>query len=158
MVDFSNYASKKINEGTLAEYVFRDIEGEPSIWFAPATEANRPFFSHSLRERAARVERESRKASDDSDFSVKPEDIADQRQVDRVAFAKFCAKRWGTPPVDTGGNAVEFNEANALAFFEAIPEWIFDALRPWIANPRNFTPKAATVAQADRLGKSSPRG
>lgn len=153
MVDFSNYSSKKISEETLAEYVFRDIEGEPSIFFAPASEANKPFFSHSLRERAARVERESRK-NPDGDFAIRAEDIAEQRQVDRVAFAKFCAKRWGKPPVDMSGKPVEFSEANALAFFEAIPEWIFDALRPWIANPRNFTPRAATVAQADRLGKS----
>jgi len=154
MADFSNLKPLHISEETLAEYTFDDIPGEPSIWLAPATDANNHYQSERLRvsiERAEAAEKEPRNRKRKVSLTV--DDIEADRELDRELLARCCAKKWGTPPKDVTGKEPEFSEANCYDFFKAMPNYMFDPLRNFVANPFNFVNRTGiTEEQARDLG------
>jgi hypothetical protein len=157
--DFSHLAKLEVNETTLAEYVFMEIEGEPSIFFAPAIDENREFYNESVRLSVQRAEEEPKRKPPKRGMRrseiFATDDLEEARERDRQLISKFCAKRWGVPPVDKDGQTVEFSAENVYAFFKALPNYIFDPVRVWVPNPRNFvqTGELAPGAGSD-LGES----
>lgn len=156
MADFSNLKPLHISAETLAEYTFDDIPGEPSIWLAPATDANPHYQSERLRvsiERAEAAEKAPRNRK--RKVVLTNEDIEADRELDRELLARCCAKKWGTPPVDVHGKTPEFSEANCYDFFKALPNYMFDPLRNFAANPFNFVPRTGiSDDQARDLGNA----
>ncbi len=154
MADFSNLKPLHISEETLAEYTFDDIPGEPSIWLAPATDANPNYQSERLRvsiERAEAAEKLPRNRKRKVALTV--DDIEADRELDRELLARCCAKKWGTAPQDAKGATPEFSEANCYDFFKALPNYMFDPLRNFVANPFNFVTRTGiTEEQARDLG------
>ena len=154
MADFSNLKPLHISEETLAEYTFDDIPGEPSIWLAPATDANPHYQGERLRvsiERAEAAEKAPRNRKRKVALTV--DDIEADRELDRELLARCCAKKWGTPPKDVNGKEPEFSEANCYDFFKALPNYMFDPLRNFVANPFNFVDRTGiTESQARDLG------
>lgn len=154
MADFSNLKPLHISEETLAEYTFDDIPGEPSIWLAPATDANPHYQSERLRisiERAEKAEKEPRNRK--RKVVLTNDDIEADRELDRDLLARCCAKKWGTPPVDAHGQTPEFTAGNCYDFFKALPNYMFDPLRNFVANPFNFVDRTGiTDEQARALG------
>lgn len=153
MVDFSNLKPLHVTAETLAEYTFDDIPGEPSIWMAPATDANALFQSERLRVSIERAEAAEKAPRGKRKIVLTVEEIEADRELDRVLLSKCCAKKWGTPPQDVNGTEPEFNEANCYDFFKALPNFLFDPLRGFAANPYNFIDRQAlTDAQARKVG------
>lgn len=155
MVDFSNLKPLHISEETLAEYVFDDIPGEPSIWMAPATDANPLYQAERLRvsiERAEAAEKAPRVARKRK-VVLTTDDIEADRELDRDLLSRCCAKKWGTAPQDAKGATPEFSAANCYDFFKAMPNYMFDPLRNFVANPFNFVARpGVTEEQARDLG------
>lgn len=155
MADFSHLSALKVSDQTLAEYVFYEIEGKPSIWMAPATDDNEALKLERIRLLTQRVNEPGEKPVDEWTPEDHAKDFEAKRDHDRVLISKFCARRWGNTPVDVDGKAVAFGEQNCLDFLRAIPNYMFDPLRNWAANPRNFVPKAVSVEDGEKLGNAS---
>jgi hypothetical protein len=159
--DFSNLAAYAVNAETTAEYVFIDIEGEPSIICAPAVETNLPYYNESLRLTVEQSEADRKKLTKRGRRAVLTEidadDMEEARDKDRRVIAMFCARSWGTAPVDAQGNAVEFSAEICLAYLRALPFYIFDPMRRWVTNPRNFVQKGKLEPGAGAaLGEDLP--
>ncbi len=162
MADFSHLKKLHVTDETLAEYVFEDIDGEPSIWLAPATEGNAAFLNESLRLSAEETERVMKIAEATGNYDAPPETVDTReaaRDKDRRLIANFCAKKWGNPPLDVNGDAPEFTADNCYDFFCALPSDMFDPVRNFVVNVRRFRKAAGiTKAAADALGNGSPKG
>lgn len=144
MPDFSHLKALEQKGDASFPYKMEQIEGAPTIWFRPATDANKDFLNETLRranERAGRSRRGAR---------ITPDSLEASRAEDKEVIAKTCAVAWDVK--DAKGKAVEFNETNCLEFFQALPDWLFDEIRGWVTNPTNFlnVPKAGP----DRLGEA----
>lgn len=163
MADFSHLRKLEVDQNSEAEFVFEDIQGEPSIWFAPMTDANTKYLNERVRlstERAEAQMKETRAQRRKRILSA--EQLEEDRDLDRVIMASTCALRWGTPPKDAKGKDVEFSEENCLDFFRAIPSYMMDPCRGFVSNVYNFVDPGAlhpvTEAAGDALGNSSPTG
>lgn len=156
--DFSNIRKMDVNADTTAEYVWRAIEGEPGIVFAPMVDSNRAYLNETIRLTSERVE----KASSNPPVAARdqPKATADRmfedRNQDRWLLAYTCARGWGEkPPVMADGTVPEFSADAVYAFLKAVPDYLIDPLRSWAQNPFNFVPRKSVVTadQADKLGK-----
>lgn len=136
--DFSALA---VSEETTAEYVFAMIPGDPSIIFAPATDANKAFLDERLRlsiERAERTVRLPRGKAAKQTPADLARGIEEDRETDRVLLSRCCAKAWGTAPTDVDGKQPEFSEQECYDFLKALPDYMFDPVRNWASNVYNF--------------------
>lgn len=156
MTKFAHYKQKHdINGETLREFVFGDLEGEPSVWVAPATDVNPEFLNERVRIAIERAESAPGTPRGKRTPAITSDGIEADREADRVLLSRTCAKKWGTPPVDQDGQPVEFNEANCYEFFKELPIWIFDPLRGFASNIYNFAPSThVTEASAEAMGNS----
>lgn len=138
MPDFSHLAGLDPKGDKLVPYIMDQIEGAPTIWFLPGTDANRPYLNETLKRANARVKggRRTRRVTVDT--------IEASREEDRELLAKFCAKRWDVKDAD--GMAVEFTVENCIEFFKALPNWLFDEVRTFVTDPGNFI-------EADEMGE-----
>ncbi len=155
MVDFSHLKKLDVTGESIAEYVFDEIEGEPGIMFAPATDANKPFINERMRmsvEEAEKAAQEPRGKTKRRGLDAS--DLEDAREKDRHLIARFCARGWGdNPPRDANGVVPEFSADNCYEFFQQLPNWIFDPLRTWVVNPRNFIKREGTKVDQDQVDK-----
>jgi hypothetical protein len=143
-IDFSHLQKLDVNETSEAEYTFEDIPGEPSIWFKPMTDANTAFLNERVRlavERAEASDKETRTQRKKRMLSA--EQLAEDREQDRVLMARTCAIRWGTPPKDVKGKEPPFSEENCYAFLKALPTYMFDPCRGFVSNVYNFVDRNA---------------
>lgn len=162
MADFSNIASLVVNEETLREYTFDLIQGEPSIWLAPATDENKPYLEERLRlaleaaEQAPRLPRGKRPKITAAQMAA---DMEKDRETNRVLLARCCARKWGTTPVDATGNKPEFSEQNCYDFLKALPSHMFDPFQNWAGNIYNFVERPPiSSAAGEALGEELPKG
>jgi hypothetical protein len=154
-----DYSAFNPTEETLREYVFGDLPGSPSIWFAPAVDSNKDFINERMRLSIASSERIAKEPRGTKPGPLTPEQMAAQieadREVDRKLLSRACAKKWGTPPKDVNGEEPDFSADNCYAFFKAVPLWMFDPLRNFVANIHNFIDgKTISEVQAAALGNS----
>jgi len=158
MADFSNLKSLDVSDETLAEYTFDMIPGDPSIWLAPATDANKCYLDERLRLALEKAEKAPR-APRGKRMKLTPEqmakDMEDDRESARVLLARCCAKKWGTPPKDASGDEPEFSEQNCYDFLKAMPDYMFDPFNNWAQNIYNFVERPELdEAGADALGNA----
>lgn len=146
MVDFSHLKNLEQKGDKQFPYVLEQIEGAPTIWFHPATDANKDFLNESLRRVNARAGQNRRGRR------VTEEVVRASRDEDREVFAQVCAKRWTVK--DANGEDVEFTADNCLSFFRALPDWLFDDIRTWLTNPANFVDNP----NGNALGEALPLG
>ena len=133
MVDFSHLKKKDVTAASLAEYVFEDIDGEPSIICAPASDANAAFTNESIRMQIEETEQALSRPTKrgKARYVQTPAEREEEREKDRHLIARFCAVRWGTAPVDVNGAAPEFTPDNCYDFLKALPNWMLDPFRSW---------------------------
>lgn len=143
MVDFSHLNALQQRGDTEFPYKLEQIKGAPTIWFLPATDANKSFMNETLRRANARAGRNRRGQRVTQDV------IRESRTEDKEVFAKTCARRWNVQ--DASGVDVEFSEDNCREFFDALPDWLFDDIRTWLTNAANFVD--APVGD-DQLGEA----
>lgn len=127
------------------QYRFDQIDGAPSVWFLPGTDANKVFMNESLRRANARAPTRSRSRR------VTTDTVAAARQEDREVIAFTCAQSWDVR--DAQGKTVEFSPQNCLEFFEALPDWIFDECRAFVVDPGNFVDAVAGTG-GEELGEA----
>lgn len=157
MADFSNLKALDVTNDSTAEYFFPDIPGNPSIVLAPATDANKPFQNERLRMSLERAEKAAAEPRGKTSGPQTPEgmanDIEEEREQDRRLISGFCARAWGTAPLDVNGEAPEFSPENCYQFLKSMPDWMFDPLRNFTANVRNFVKRPAlSPGQGEALG------
>jgi hypothetical protein len=143
MTDFSHLRSLEQKGDAEIPYKLEQIEGAPTIWFAPGTDANKVFQNETLRRANTRA-RHNRRSK-----RVTAETVAASRQEDREVIATTCARRWDVK--DAKGKPVDFTPENCLEFFEALPDWLFDDIRAFVTEPGNFV--AADLVGGDNLGE-----
>ena len=141
MPDFSHLKKYAVTEETTAEFTFDRIEGDPSVILAPAHECNTAYH----RERLAQTLKLAEAMPTKGNLKQTPADIIkitdEGRETDRKLLAFYCARGWGTAPVDSKGKEVEFTPENCYEFFAAIPPEMFDPVRNFAANLFNFFPE-----------------
>lgn len=157
MVDFSHLKKLEITRETTREYIFADIEGEPSVVLAPANDANRDFLDARVRLSVERAEKAAAEPRGKVPVpKLTPEayvnQLEEERETDRMLLAHSCIRDWGTAPVDAKGKAVEFSAENAYEFLKQLPDYMLDPLRNFAANIYNFIPRPKP--DGEKLGNS----
>jgi hypothetical protein len=127
---FENLEKLQVNPEKTAAYTIYQIEGEPVLHLAPATEANKPYFN-ALLKRSRRNQR--RIASGSFTAGV----IAENRDNDRVLFPKFVIRGWDKMKT-ADGKPAKADEATYKAFVDALPDYIFDDMRNFATDSQNF--------------------
>jgi hypothetical protein len=131
VVDFSQLKVLEQSGTKTVPYKLEQIEGAPTIFFLPGTDANKPFMNESLRLANMRSKRSRR------GMKVTQETLRQSRDEDRDILSRLCAKDW-KDVVDASGEAVPFTSDNCREFFEQLPDWLFDDIRGWVTDPTNF--------------------
>lgn len=126
---FSHLSKYEVKADRRIEYVLDDIEGEPILILAPATSENKPYYNKVLRKTAKNPLKAIKK--------INAGTVRENRDQDRVLFAKYVVKGWKRI-VDGDGEEVEFSHQNCFEFLSALPDWIFDQVRNYAASPDNF--------------------
>lgn len=134
--DFSHLAKAEIDPSTAMPYRITDLDPAPTIWFKPATSANKPFWAATLKRMNARNQGGRRAAR------LTPASTEESRDEDRELYAKYCATKW-EGVLDRGGKEVAFSIDNVLAYLNALPDWIFDGVRGFVTEPGNYAGEAA---------------
>lgn len=148
MADFSQLSRLDIGVAETVDYTLYQIEGEPTLQLAPATEANKPYFNAVLRRSRKNVRALNA-------GSITTGMIASNREEDRLLYVAHIVKGWNDV-TDAKGKEVPFSADNARDFLNALPNWIFDDLRTFAGNPANFLDDGITEAAV--TGKSSGKG
>lgn len=148
MSDFSHLQKLDVGVAQTVDYTFYQIDGEPILVVAPATDANKPYFNAVLRRSRKNVRALSA-------GSVSPGMIASNREEDRSLFVLHIIKGWRDVR-DADGKEAEFTQDNVRNFLQALPDWIFDDLRTFAANPANFLDDG--ISEAEETGKASGSG
>lgn len=140
MVNFSNLRKLDVTSEAVARWTMVDVEGQPFLNVRPAGEVNKPFFSEMVR-------RTKQAAKAVNAGSIGSELLAQNRDADRMLYAKHVIVGWGNV-VDAEGKAVQFSEANCAEFLQQLPDWLFDRLRQFCTSIENFvdTPQIDTQA------------
>ena len=127
--DFSNLKKAEMDGENPRPYRITVLEDAPTLWFLPATNANKDFLNETLRRSNERAPGQGRRPTSEGS-------IEEAREEDRQVLASACVKRWDVR--DASGKEVECSAENVLEYFRALPDWIFDGIRGWAANPVNF--------------------
>lgn len=153
MPDFSNYSALQEDGSEAREFIFQDIEGQPSLLSRPATSANKKYNSARLKSLNKRTKGGRAKAR------ISLATVESARREDAEMLSKFCVVGWGTAPVESTGEPVTFSAKNCEEFLLAIPDWMFDEYRGWVSDPINFTGDEETDDDGDEPdlpGESQP--
>lgn len=113
----------------VVEFKLVNIEGEPVLKLAPATEANREYFRELLRLNKVNIRRANRVIDD----SIMRDNLA----KDRILYAQYIVVGW-VGVKDGDGNLVTFSKENVAAFLQALPDWVFNQIRSFASEPENF--------------------
>ncbi len=130
MSDFSHLHRLDVGVAETVDYQLYQIDGEPTLEIAPATEANKPYFNAVLRRQRKNVRALSA-------GSISPGMIASNRDEDRSLYVAHIIKGW-RDVMDVEGKEAPFTPDNVQGFLGALPNWIFDDLRTFAGNPANF--------------------
>lgn len=148
MSDFSHLQRLDVGVAETVDYQLYQIDGEPTLVIAPATEANKPYFNAILRR-----SRKNMRALNAGSISTGM--IDSNRHEDRSLYAAHIIKRWRDVR-DVEGIEAAFTPDNVRAFLDALPNWIFDDLRTFAGNPANFLDEG--ISEAEETGKVSGSG
>ena len=121
---------KKLEVKGTASFTIYQVEGEPKLILAPATEANKPYFNALLKR-----SRKNQRRLQGGSFTAAV--IAENRDDDRELYPKHVVKGW-EDVVNSEGEPAEFNQENVLAFLGALPNWLFDEVRTFATEASSF--------------------
>jgi hypothetical protein len=130
MTDFANLKAMEVRAERTAAFTLYQIEGEPVLHMAPATEANEPYFNELLK-RSKRNQRRINAGNFTSGM------IQENRDNDRELYPRFVVRGWNRV-VDAKGEVAEATEENVKAFLVALPDWLFDEARAFATDPHNY--------------------
>lgn len=151
MADYSNLKKYQVTAANMAEYIFSEIEGEPSIWVSSATDDNEDFKVDRIRRSLADAEESINKPRGKDALNPTPESVAEDMKksidIDKRMIADCCARAWGKPPVDAAGLVPEFSADEVYDFLTALPDFMFVPFRNYCGNVRNFIGKKADPTQ-----------
>lgn len=112
-----------------AKYTFEDLDGQPWIECAPATEVNPEFYNRYLKA-ASKGKGASAKAPT-------VDMIKAARGRDTGLYAKHVAKDWGGV-IDDQDNTLSFSREVCQEFLTLLPIEMFDEFRAWAMDITNF--------------------
>lgn len=128
MPDFSHLA--KLEEATeTARFEFPHIKGEPWLEVKQANDTNPAYYNGLLRYQ--------RRFSRRRGQAITVQDVAENREQDRLLFARHVVVKWGNVR-DRAGADVPLSEEACREFLQAIPNIDMDDLRDFAANPHAF--------------------
>lgn len=133
--DFSHLVALKVDGGKRADYVFRRLEGRPTLTVRHAgMDTNRGYIDALLK----------RAAPGRTTLAI----VNDDRDADLELFPIHVVLAWPVPPRNAQGEPVPFSEANCRGFLKALrdnaPD-IYDSFRAFAKNIDNFRPAAAEL-------------
>ena len=132
MSDFSHLAD--LEEATeTARYDFPHIKGEPWLDVKQANDNNRAYYNGLLRYQRRSSRRRGR--------TITVQDVAENREQDRLLYARHVVVKWGNVR-DRGGEEVALSEDACREFLQAIPNVDMDELRDFAATPHSFSKDA----------------
>jgi hypothetical protein len=147
MTDFGNLKSLEVKAEKTAPFTIYQIEGEPMLHLAPATEVNKPYFNALLK----RSRKNQRRINSGSFTSAV---IQENRDNDRELYPLYVVRGWERV-VDSSGNAAEFTPENVRDFLTALPDYLFDEVRNFATEPSNFV---SEMVNKEELSGNSPQG
>jgi len=133
-------------EGKTAEYGFPELEGEPTLIVAPATEANKPYYNALLRK-----SRRKQRAMGTGKWTVAL--VKENRNIDRTLYAKHVVKGWRDVVNDNGDN-VDFSPEACSEFLNALPWELFDPLRLFVSEADSFQDEEESPDEEELAGNS----
>lgn len=128
--DFSHLRQLEVRRERAFDYTIFQLEDEPVLECAPATEANSGYFNAVLRGSSKSMRRMRR-------GKIDAKTLRENRAQDRALFPKYVVKGWRNVN-DASGQPVEFSEEACAAYLVALPNWVFDDFRTWAGDPENF--------------------
>jgi hypothetical protein len=146
MTDFSNFSALRIKEDTTAEFVFDEIEGEPTLTCRPATQENEDFFNAVLAKNKTAKRKKSKSGTVPTAQLLK-----EARASDIEVFVDFIIVSW-VNVLDAKGKAVPFSKEDCVLFLQAIPNDMFDSLRVFCLDIANFRPTMDEEELSDLSG------
>jgi hypothetical protein len=160
VADFSKLMkAQTISAASEREYVFTDLEGEPSIWVSPAADDNVDYLNARLEEALAETDtgdEADKKPKPKRNAKTTPEDLkrqfAESKELDCKLISRACARRWGTAPETSEGVPAEFNAENVFDFLMQLPDHLITPFRNFVYNVRNFTDREKPDGR--KMGKS----
>lgn len=138
MSKFGHYTKQGVTADATSLFVFRHLEGTPSLTCRPATRHNKAYTDAAKKNQAwlSRLARAG--ASKQADIQA--------REIIARMFADTIVTGWPVPPTDTDGKEVEFSTDNCYDFLMAIPDYMFDdatgnvdSIVRFCSNPLNFS-------------------
>lgn len=148
MTDFANLKSLEVKAEKTSPFTIYQIEGEPVLHIAPATEANKPYFNALLKR-----SRKNQRRINSGNFTGAI--IQENRDNDRELYPRFVIRGWDEV-IDSSGDAVPFNTQNATDFLQALPDWLFDEIRNFATDPQSFVNEP--TVDVEELSGNSPQG
>jgi hypothetical protein len=144
--DFSHLARLQVSSDRTARYTVAELEGEPVLEIAPATEANKPYFNALLK----RVKGVAQRIKGGQMTATM---LAENRAEDADLYPGLVVRGWPKAPLDASGKPVPWSQDACRAFLQALPGWIFDNLRKFASDPRSFLqPDEASPEEGDPAG------
>jgi len=144
MTDFANLKVLEVKAERTAAFTIYQIEGEPVLHMAPATEANKPYFN-ALLKRSKRNQRRINSGNFTSGM------IKENRDNDRELYPQFVVRGWDRV-VDAKGEAVKPTQENVVDYLKALPDWLFDEARAFATDPQNYV---GDIVDAEDLSGNS---
>lgn len=130
--NFGHLESMNIDARKAVEFTFFNIEGGPTLFVRPTSQANKAYLNAVLR-----TGRRTLRRMRGNKLSV--EVLDENRDQDRKLFPKYVITGWKDETVqDSEGNPVPFSKENCELFLRALPNDIFDELRTFCGEPDNF--------------------
>lgn len=103
-----------------------------------ATENNKPYYNAMLRKSSKGLRRMA-------GGRITEQDLAKNRDEDRILFPKFVIIGWEDVPDGETGELVPYSRENAVVLCTdapvGLPDHIFNTFRNWAASPENFYPE-----------------
>lgn len=128
-MEFKGLKNLEVKASKVADFTFYQIEGEPVLHLAPATEANKPYFNALLK-----VSRKNQSRIMKGNFTAGV--IAENRDNDRVLYPKYIVKGWSRMEKVCGD--LPCTPDNVRAFLDQLPDWLFDDVRNFATDSQNF--------------------
>jgi len=130
---------KQLNCKQSTEYIIYQLDGQPVLVLAPATESNRGYFNALLRK-----SRKNMRVVQSGKVSASV--IKQNRDEDRILYADHIITGW-KKMLDSNGKEIPFTKEDCKEFIEEIPDWLFDEIRAFASNVQNFIEDAIDVEE-----------
>ncbi len=130
MSKFGHLKQYDVSKEKTIEFPLYQIQGEPVLILAPATESNRGYYNALLRK-----SRKNLRAIQSG--KIKAAHVKDNRNEDKTLYGEHILVGWKGLK-DSEGKEIPFNRTDAIEFLHELPDWIFDEIRAFASDVQNF--------------------